>query len=160
MNNILILENFCTVEDIDILLLCETWLTNTNYANINNGGVSIYIKNKYTCKTKIISDIEPIEAIECETTNLTSNIKIISIYIPPNLPSEITKNKFKDLLNRYNSCTNIIIAGDVNAHHNMWNSNSRQDIRGKIIAEQISDSEFILLNNGDYTYEKIINGKI
>lgn len=105
--------------------------TTINYTNIRNynsfhkiridgyGGVSIYIKKQYTFSSKIINDNDPIEAIECEITNSPLKLKIISIYIPPNIASDIIKNNFKNLLNKYNNLPNVLIAGDINAHHGL-----------------------------------------
>lgn len=172
INNKIILDNFCIDENIDVLILCETWLTNLNNTKIKNfnaihklrqdgyGGVSIYIRNNYISISKNIDDIEPIEAVECEITNMPSKMKFISIYIPPNIPRDTIRNNFKNLLLKYNNISNVIIAGDVNAHHSMWNSDGRQDGRGRIIADLIGNSDFVLLNNGDYTYEKLMNGTV
>lgn len=58
----------------------------------------------------------PIETIEIATLNLTKNVVLISVYISPSSKIGIVKKQFKTLINDYNNVSNVLIAGDVNAH--------------------------------------------
>lgn len=169
-----LLDHYINKNKIDIVILSETWLKKDEIYHIPNykietsnspngyGGVAIFTKNniriRYTTKT--INNLEPIEIIEIHTTNLIENLKIISIYIPPktNYNNPHIINKFKTLLDLYNNETHTIIAGDINAHNPLWESNHTSDARGDALAEIILDSDFLTLNNGDHTYQSNIDG--
>lgn len=50
---------------------------------------------------------------------------------------------------------NIIIGGDVNALHLVWDDKNRVNKRGKIICDILLKSQFHILNNGKATRQSI-----
>lgn len=60
----------------------------------------------------------------------------------------------------YENDTNVLLAGDHNTHHPLWNDEIRNNRKGIILADIISDSNFVVLNDGSHTYEQIHNNSI
>lgn len=153
-----------SLNDINIAIISETWLkkeekiffkgytTNVSSRSDGYGGVAVITKNNIQHKANTVEMFKPIELIEIKTTNLDKNLTIVSIYIPPNITAKEVKIKFKQMIQYYNNVINTIIAGDINAHNSLWEHNSKNDQKGKDIAEIILDSNFYVLNNGDHTY--------
>lgn len=160
------LEHYINNEKVDIVMLSEHWLKPNETITVKNynlttvcranghGGVAFLINNSINFKINKMKNYHPIETIEIVTTNLTKNIILITIYIPPNANFNLVKKQFKTLISDYNAKSNVLIAGDINAHHHLWEHDSKPDNRGIVIAEIISESKFITLNNGDHTYIK------
>lgn len=159
------LEQHLLINDIDIALLGEIWLKPEENIHIKDytfnstkradgyGGVAILIKKNI--KHKLINNnnkFDPIEIAEIETTNLKKNLTLVSIYIPPNINIKLLKKKFNELITNYNNKTNVIIAGDVNAHNELWEMDSINNRAGETIAQIVLDSNFIVLNTGEHTY--------
>lgn len=86
---------------------------------------------------------------------MTENLQIVSVYLPSNTNYNTShiNSKFKSLVDHYNNIENTIIAGDINAHNPIWESNHITDTRGDAFAEKFLDSNLIILNNGDHTYQ-------
>lgn len=164
-----LLDQYLNSNNIDVSLICETWLNNSDNLqfkgytlNTENrpdgyGGVAILVKNNIVHKPKASRSSLPIEIIEIETYNLKTNINLVSIYIPPNINLNILKNRFKQLIEHYNNQPNTIIAGDINAHNSLWEYNSKNDQAGSILADIITESNFIILNTGEHTYQSLRN---
>lgn len=166
-----LLEIYLNQHQIDICILSEIWLKPDHKIYIKDyqfvsacrlqgyGGVGILVKNdiKYNLLTSL--DFNPIESIAIETLNLKKNLTIVSIYIPPNIRYNTINTKFKQLINHYNNKTNAFVAGDINAHNPLWESNSKNDNRGSIIADHITTSNFIVLNNGNHTFLSASTGQ-
>lgn len=162
-----ILEHYLEYNYIDIAMISETWLMPgteilmKNYKVLTRsrsdgyGGVAILIhKNikQSDCKQLKIGSIEIIEStIEINSKNL----KIISFYIPPEISTRNLENAFKNLIHKYKDIDNFIMGGDVNAHNSLWENNSTNDRKGEIISEIITESEIVILNNGEHTYQNI-----
>src|ERR1044072_2313284 len=126
-------SNYLSYQNInfDIVVLSETFLNNHNKDNypipgyygthlIRNdkrgGGVSIYIRNEFCNKVKIITSIQNdiIEALAIQINTKQIKQNIVGIYRPPNS----SRNDFIHaldtlILTRLNN-TNILIAGDFN----------------------------------------------
>lgn len=106
-----ILEIYAHKEKIDIILINETWLKNTNfklsgynmYANNRDdgyGGVAIFIKNAISSKQNNVNlSTGPIETIYAEATINNTNYLLCSIYIPPNQLVKDIENNFQNILN-------------------------------------------------------------
>lgn len=165
------LEHYLHVNNIDIAILSETWLKKDEQFYIQNyniqsssrhnvyGGVAIATKKDIRFVTRLDYSYEPIEFIELTTTNLTENLQIVSVYLPPNTNYNTShiNSKFKSLIDHYNNIENTIIAGDINAHNPLWESNHISDTRGDAFAEIILDSNLIILNNGDHIYQSVFS---
>lgn len=160
-----LLEKFIFDNNIDIGIFSETWTKNTDEINFTNynlhlnnrhdgyGGVGILVRNNLHSSFKKLNIYKPIEAIEADISNNNFNIKIISFYAPPNIDSNTIDIKFTNLIMNYENHQNIIIAGDINAHNNLWELNSHTDSKGRIIANIITDSKLILHNDGTHTFQ-------
>lgn len=96
-----------------------------------------------------------IEVMEASIAIINDQIVCVSVYIPPNIKTSVLIEEFPKLIAYYSNENNVIIGGDINAHDSMWENNSKNDRKGAIISETIVDSNFIILNNGDHTYQKL-----
>lgn len=153
-------------------LLSEIWLKNEetvfmkNYNVFSNkredgyGGVSILVKKNLIAKPKIISDLEPLEVIEVSIMNIPTLLKFVSIYLPPEISPDIVDEKFQAFLDLYENRDNVIIGGDFNAHHPLWNGGTKNNRKGIVISDSINHSNFVDLNDGSHTFEKIYKGVI
>lgn len=133
------LMNFLVEENIDIMLLGETWLKNGNNFSIPNyttyrtdrtaqphGGTAILIKKhiKHTLQDSKDSQIEN-TCIEIQSTS--GPILIIAAYCSPK--KKITK---ADLNAFFSTNRKILLMGDLNAKNTQWDCNST-NISGKSI---------------------------
>ena len=116
------------------------------------GGVCTYIKNDIPHRLINHSTTLDILIIEIQTTN--TPITIINFYFPPETPDNpsITTliSTLNDILEQIN--TPIILCGDVNAHHALWEHNiTRTNKRGRLIHDALTDSHLVCLNSGTPT---------
>ena len=150
---------------IDIFLIQETWLKDNNFNSIKNfhmvnknrntgfGGVAILLKNKI--KYKIINsiNIDPIEYIGVEISIKNKTFVIFSVYIPPEVPSNIIKEKLDLLQPIITNFKNVIFCGDMNIRHALWDNNCRTNSKkSKIFLNFLNDSNLITLNSGEHTH--------
>lgn len=162
-----LIEHYLNKEQVDIAMIQEHWLKPKEIIKIKNfnvslfcrvngyGGVAFLVRDNIKYKVNKMKNYLPIESLAIETTNLSKNIILISIYIPPsNIRINVIKKQFKHLVMDYNCIKNVLIAGDINAHNPLWEHDSKMDNRGIAIADILNISNFITLNNGDHTYIK------
>ncbi len=145
--------------DLDIVLLNETWLKEKDSLKIKNfnshrkdrqinkgGGVAILTHTSIKAtKINLPAKFKELEIIGIQVEN-EDPFQIFSIYNPPNqtLPSEIL-----DYINL--NFKKAIIFGDLNASHQAWfckNNNSA----GKSLHECILNNNFNIINNDRSTY--------
>lgn len=70
-----------------------------------------------------------------------------------------TKLDMTTIINKLQNNQLTLLAGDINAHHPMWEDNCRNiDQLGYDISEIITNSEFCLLNTGTHTRQNLFNG--
>lgn len=159
-----ILEKFIEENEIDFAILSETWINNSNNINFRNyrtyiknrsdgyGGVGFLISNKFSAKiinnNLNLSRIE-IHEIEISVNNLLLNL--VSFYNNKNQNPNEVDMEFELILNHYKNKNNVLIGGDINAHHPLWEYNRKIDTLGRKIAETITASELVLLNDGSFT---------
>lgn len=160
------IEHYLNTENVDIAMLSEHWLKPNEYIAINNyklstecringyGGVAFLVNKNIQFKINKMKNYLPIETMGITTLNLTKNLILISIYIAPGVNINLIKKQFTNLINDYNHVNNVLIAGDINAHHPLWENNSKVDNKGIAIADILNLSNFIILNNGEHTYIK------
>ena len=140
-----------------IILLQETFLTQEvkiklkNYIVIrkdrtrHGGGVLVGVeKNIGYTEINIGSNLE---VIAINTVIQNRIYSIVNIYLPPN--RNICKQELDQLQNKLEK--DLIIAGDMNAHHHRWNSPYLNN-RGKIIDEFLEQNHLTVLNNKENTY--------
>lgn len=79
---------------------------------------------------------------------LTRNILLLSAFIVQHSSPPLTKNKLENFFNFIPH--QAIIAGDFNALHTAWGCDQCNS-RGNDLLGCIQDSNFVLLNDGQYT---------
>lgn len=161
------------MENIDMAMISEIKLADEynykiNFTNYNmftnvseNGliatrGVAFLVRKKFVTKFKKING-NTMEAAELEITNAKKKLKLVTFYLPETTVAT-AGNEVKSLINKYRGQNSVIIAGDVNAHHPIWNKTGKIDGKGKVIAEAITDSQFFVLNTGEHTFQQNYGG--
>lgn len=154
------LEYIIKKYDIDIVLLCETWLRPQDFFSGSGfsiyrhdrpdgyGGVAIMVKNSFSHK-KINLNTSHInfEVIAIEVTMPNhSHINFISAYAPPQ--TIITHANWQFLIKQIGK--NYIIGGDFNSHSPAWGC-SYEDNGGRNLIDNIDSSSLIILNDGSQT---------
>ena len=108
------LKNLLNTHQIDVALLCETWLNDYNLHRIDIGGYNLLYRNRSTRKgggvcilvkdslkhrsydIKVDSSI--LEHISVEIRTNTKNLLLTSAYRPPNTDSRMFINEYQSLL--------------------------------------------------------------
>ena len=150
---------FLQSHKIDILLVQETFLKPrvrgpniANYKLIRNdritrhkGGTLIYYKRSLHCVEITPPDLSCIEASICRLAmSQHQSITLVSAYCPPTSSSFqsydpiLFTNDLRALLGLSDS---VIIAGDLNAKHPAWNSNTTSP-RGRLLFNQCESLNF------------------
>jgi len=148
-------------EQISFICIQETWICSNFLPDIpgynfihtfrNNkkgGGSAIYIRrdivyNNLEKFNFVDIDIE-ISGIEFQN-NKSENISLLSVYIAPD--QKLTLAHLNKFISRN---SNVIIAGDFNAKHNLWGSQTI-DARGKVIERFLEDNDLVCINKGEGT---------
>ena len=145
------LKHHFLTEQASILCLQETHLKPTDPYNLNlpnytlirkdaviaqtmrrRGGVGIYIQNHIPFKTVATNTDLEIQAIQININHNT--ITIVNMYAPPSIDFDDFMDDLERFLN--NITTPIILCGDINAHHPIWDkSRPRPDTRGTTFNE-------------------------
>ncbi|XP_053980769.1 uncharacterized protein LOC128877466 [Hylaeus volcanicus] len=86
------------------------------------------------------------------TTSLPKRISICNIYLPNSQPLEL-----QDLEELIELPPPLILTGDFNSHHYLWDS-PKTDTRGKKIAKLLENPNLILLNTSKQTHLNVSNG--
>ncbi|XP_071057588.1 uncharacterized protein [Onthophagus taurus] len=90
---------------------------------------------------------------------LKTNIgTIIGCYLTPNEDITNYKNKLDSVAMENREMKNIILAGDFNAKSAYWNAN-KEDERGKILCEWMSERDLVVANGGDGAMEMDQKGR-
>lgn len=155
------LIQFLNTNDIDIVLLSETWFKpGFNYAfpgyNIlrrdrvdGKAGVAIFAKKSLAFKEIKITQNFNNEILVCGiqvSLHQKNKINFFSIYRPPNI-----NTCSSDWANIFNNGTGpTVIGGDFNAHNRLWGSCRNDQISTQII-DAADNCDFIFLNNGSPT---------
>lgn len=169
--NLLSLNSFLSNNNIDVAFISEMklkqgekiHLRNYNafykYNDQNDGsrGLLTLSKKNLITKHQSFTNVLPIEALETEIVNLSAKIKVLSIYIPAEADIALVKRVYGDFVSKYDGLDNVLIVGDYNAHHPLWNRSGKTDRRGVIMADIITNSNLVILNDGSHTYEIIQN---
>ena len=123
--------------NLDVLILTETWLSNDisdsskikemipkshNFYHIprenrSGGGVGVLIKKTFT-KVKVMN-VESFESFEYIDTKITSdnkNIRIITVYRPPNKSKSRFIEEMSDFLDTIDDTSDLVLCGDFNLH--------------------------------------------
>ena len=162
--NLDILRESVNRNKLDIIILQETWLKDESFVfakdfnlEIKNredsyGSVAIAIKSNLIYERIQISDLNPIEIIIIKIKLPSISIHVASIYIPSNISNSSLENKLDALNNIISNFPNLLLAGDFNTSHGVWEKNYRTSTRrGDIILNFINDNNLIVLNTGEAT---------
>ena len=156
----------------DIITIQETKLTSkSNTAKVptfmtvradrphkSGGGLITLIRDNIPCTPTDIPSTISTHNIELQMVkvhlNNTKHITIVNVYIPPrDSTSTHYKTADKDIQHCIQHITTIphsVFTGDVNAHSSLWHSYT-DGHRGQLIAEVISNSDYISLNTDTST---------
>jgi len=173
-NKITELRHFLNEEDIDVAVIQETKLhpssktpsipnysftrqdrqiSNLNKSKTIGGGLITYIKQNIPY-TKTASYTLP--DIESQTITLpltqSKNLIITNLYIPQRNPTTNLQTEDANISTFFNRLTNIpnsLIAGDINAHSQLWHSPT-PDHRGDVITSLLQGSDHVVLNQNTY----------
>lgn len=162
---------FLNREQITLASLQEIWIKENEKYRIKGynflkkcrdegfGGVGLLIKEGLAYEEIQLGNLEPLEIVAAKTKNLDINFTIISTYVPPG--SEQTREtigKINELFKLIDSITGeVILTGDFNARHPLWEEEARPCERGRTVASELETSKLILLNDGQPTTIPRIN---
>ena len=157
--------------NVDICLLSEIFKyedSDPNYKIINYnvivktrkdnyGGTAIaFRKNIKVRQIKFTTDYDILIA---QTTNLSKNFTIVSVYFPPKVRLVAFKNEIEKLLILLTSFSNVILAGDFNARNRCWGDyvDNRKGVSLKFFTDLYGLS---CLNSGESTFFKSLDGGV
>jgi hypothetical protein len=152
---------------VHIAVVSETWLCEEQYLKIRDykiyrqdrtdgyGGISIFVHRSIKSrKVQSLSTNPGIEFLRIEIFNCETIKIVIAIYCP----SSVRTNQ-SDWESILSICSHkSLILGDFNAHHN--SSSCKTDCRGNQINNSLMDSNFVTLNNGNYTWMRLSNSTL
>lgn len=154
-----LIEPFLASNNVDILLLAETFLKPKNRFEMKNftvhrhdrlnqghGGVAIAIRS--SIKHKLISSLntQHIESLAIEIEVNQKPLRIIVAYNPR------ASTQFKSDLQKLTSTDDeYMIFGDFNAHHTAWNCKNT-NTSGKTLFELQQNSQFVIFNTDEHTH--------
>lgn len=152
-------------DQIEIACLQEIWLKpkenfrikGYNFAGKRReegyGGVGILLREDVEYEEVRMRSFHPLEVIGVKITNMQFPLLVFSVYAPPdtNLTKELEKNlvEFLEMVDRRQE--EVIIAGDFNAHHPIWDDTRQACCKGKAIASAFENSRLAVLNDGAMT---------
>lgn len=147
----------------DILAISETWLSPDKPFYLNDfhilrkdgpsnrsGGTLLAIKKSisFTQIDSIFSLDGILESVAARISSPPNDLLIVSVYRhPTNSPPSIWENLF----NSIPASGQLIVTGDLNAHHTFWGCN-RSDTIGSLLFEAFQDFSLSLINDGTPTY--------
>lgn len=147
---------FLKEHDVDIMLLCETWLRAGDILKIANyvvyrsdrsnqpgGGTAVVVKKDLKhCVLNPITNI----AIENCRIRLEDGSLVIAAYKPPN-----SKLKSEDLKILFDHDHSVLLMGDLNSKNSSWGCNSTNQA-GKTLKEYIDGNDVLLHVPNSSTY--------
>ena len=115
------------------------------------GGLAIYLRDHIPTAdtTSSVQQLLPsrdqtTELLSCKIKSQGGDLNIVNLYIPPSSSAP----GFTPDLQRLSELPNLILGGDVNAHHPLW-SPATPDLRGTVVQRDLED--LVLLNDGTPT---------
>jgi ribonuclease HI/exonuclease III len=146
-------RQFLSLVKPEIILLSEThWkksfyvkfkayhILKKNRPNRSGGGVAILINKQLSFTPLHLTPHDTVEAIGVSILSRSnSKIDFISAYVPK---GDCEMADVAEIFNRPNP---VVIGGDFNGHHDVWESNATANTAGKTIFETILNSQDICL---------------
>ena len=161
-NKLDLLKDFLVKNEIDIMCLNETFLTKKKLIKIQNykiirrdrdgrgGGVAILIHESINfSKVDLCASSEEYVAVSIKVDSVLCDLLLVSYYNPP-----LIKINKKFLNSIFNTSQNVLLIGDLNAHHQLWRG-CRNDAAGKVVFNQIMEKDLVVLNDESHTYNPI-----
>jgi ribonuclease HI len=154
-----LVQNFLYNNNIDILVLNETWLKPTvgiyiqgykihrRDSNNGYGGVAVIYKEFLKCNTINTFSSDNIQNLAVTVGTDIGPLTILGCYCPPRnnrFQIEILKNLIRLLPSP------LLLVGDLNAHHTAFGCVSNKP-RGIQIYDMLEDFDFCILNDGSCT---------
>lgn len=165
MNKLNLLKHFLATNQIDIMLLNETFLNNSKTLEIDNyeiircdrknrigGGVCVIIHNSIPYYQKYSNQFPGIETITIEIPNIigqSDSLFLTTYYNPPDSKIDINFLNFVFNISDYS-----LLIGDLNAHHRLWGSN-KINYNGRTVFNCITENDIAILNDDSPTYWSI-----
>jgi endonuclease/exonuclease/phosphatase family metal-dependent hydrolase len=152
---------FLNMNNIDIMLVSETHLTNKSKFNIRNyniyqtnhpdgtahGGTAILIKSELEHNELAKYSNEQLQATTIELKTNTGKLKISSIYCQPK-----HCNKKEIFLTFFGTLgTRFLVGGDFNAKHTMWGSRLTST-KGRVLLQALQEKKIDFISTGEPTY--------
>ena len=157
------LLHFIEKEDIKIAAIQETKLTKKSVLpNINNfnlvrkdrgtnkgGGVAFLVHEDIPFQLEetpnALKNDPHTESITISIPGQNKPLKIRNVYIPPT--SSCTSDYRPPINHLFSDLPDTsLVLGDLNAHHELWYSEDSSDLRGRDIADNISGTNFGIIN--------------
>ena len=148
---------FILSQKIDIMCLNETFLSPTSKLEIPNfnvirldrslrkgGGVCIIIHHSIDFNRIILDEITEEEIIIVEFPTITFGNEKFVLASYYNAPQKLVNVSL--LKKIFNLSINTLLLGDLNAHHETWNS-SKQNMNGHLTTQLIDDNSLTLVNS-------------
>lgn len=147
------LINIISEFDPDIVFLNETWLKKDDKINIKyysierddrfdgKGGVAFLIRDNL--QYEVMNKSKKVKDTGFQSIIIKiRNIKFINVYNPPN--NKLVISDIEQLFNKKDQ-DQVIVMGDLNAHHNLWGS-FQNNSNGEKVMELIDKYDYVVLN--------------
>lgn len=147
------LINIISEFDPDIVFLNETWLKKDDKINIKyysiervdrfdgKGDVAFLIRDNL--QYEVMSKSKKVKDTGFQSIIIKiRNIKFINVYNPPN--NKLVISDIEQLFNKKDQ-DQVIVMGDLNAHHNLWGS-FQNNSNGEKVMELIDKYDYVVLN--------------
>ncbi|XP_055523761.1 probable RNA-directed DNA polymerase from transposon BS isoform X3 [Wyeomyia smithii] len=155
------IKTYLTTKNIHIFLLQEIWIKENekykflNYAFLKNcrtdgfGRAGILVHSTLQAEEIKIPNVN-LELVAVKIKNIKKPTIFISLYIPPDSTLGEIKTPLENLINYiHNSNVPIMLGGDFNAHHPLWDKNSKKpDGRGELLSDLLENNDIVFLNTG------------
>lgn len=157
LNKIPETHNHLEVNDIDVALFTETWLTPQKHIHIPNyttyrldrsdglhGGVAISIKQNIRHSLLKSFNTKIIEAIGISINDGNQVVNLICCYFPGTNLNADSLNQFKkDIRTLTTSTQSFFLIGDFNAKHRLWN-NFKANAAGQVLYNEMCNRNFTI----------------
>lgn len=113
------------------------------------GGVAIGFKNNI--KFRKVKYPTQYDLIIAKTLNLTLNLTVCCLYLPPNVTAAVFESEMSRLIVFLNTQENVLLLGDFNARMVRW-GDTVDSLKGRVLGDLLMCSQLRCLNDGSKTY--------
>ncbi|XP_017484492.1 PREDICTED: uncharacterized protein LOC108373152 [Rhagoletis zephyria] len=117
------------------------------------GGVAVVLKKEI--KFQKLNFMSDYDILIVRTKNCKPNITICSVYFPHSIATDPFREEIVKLFSYLENMGNVLILGDFNARARIW-GDTVQSCRGNNLQKIISEFNFLILNDGSYTFQNEI----